>query len=164
MVVVALFSAATQSPGTVGPPLVDQPRKSWRELAPCGTDGGALTFTCAPTGRNTLQGVVQAAPSTVTGKPATVLFTVRRDWPVYRASKVTPINCDPAGTVRLRLAEVLPSSHLENRSEERRVGKECRSRWSPHHQKKRKLRITRRHPIIPLERLHLMFAFLHRTR
>ena len=23
--------------------------------------------------------------------------------------------------------------HLENRSEERRVGKECRSRWSPYH-------------------------------
>src|SRR5256885_15636289 len=25
------------------------------------------------------------------------------------------------------------SLHLENRSEERRVGKECRSRWSPYH-------------------------------
>ena len=27
----------------------------------------------------------------------------------------------------------LSSSLLENRSEERRVGKECRSRWSPYH-------------------------------
>ena len=24
-------------------------------------------------------------------------------------------------------------SHLDERSEERRVGKECRSRWSPYH-------------------------------
>ena len=27
----------------------------------------------------------------------------------------------------------LASAHPENRSEERRVGKECRSRWSPYH-------------------------------
>ena len=26
-----------------------------------------------------------------------------------------------------------PVEELENRSEERRVGKECRSRWSPYH-------------------------------
>ena len=26
-----------------------------------------------------------------------------------------------------------PQSYLANRSEERRVGKECRSRWSPYH-------------------------------
>ena len=25
------------------------------------------------------------------------------------------------------------SFHIEDRSEERRVGKECRSRWSPYH-------------------------------
>src|SRR4029077_14283386 len=35
---------------------------------------------------------------------------------------------------------ICPSSH--RRSEERRVGKECRTRWSPHHLKK-KLRDTR---------------------
>src|SRR6266536_802052 len=29
--------------------------------------------------------------------------------------------------------------HRRPRSEERRVGKECRSRWSPHHQKKKKV-------------------------
>ena len=27
----------------------------------------------------------------------------------------------------------LPEWRLDNRSEERRVGKECRSRWSPYH-------------------------------
>ena len=32
-------------------------------------------------------------------------------------------------TVRLRASDAI----LRNRSEERRVGKECRSRWSPYH-------------------------------
>src|SRR5438477_8936153 len=31
-----------------------------------------------------------------------------------------------------------PERHLEMRSEERRVGKECRSRWGPYHEKKKK--------------------------
>src|SRR5438105_15241159 len=31
-----------------------------------------------------------------------------------------------------------------NRSEERRVGKECRSRWSPYHEKKKKKHIRRK--------------------
>src|ERR1039458_2883265 len=101
MVTAASFSAATQSPGTVEPPLVDQPRKSWRELSPCGTDAGALTCTCAPTGRNTLQGVVQAAPSSVTGKPATVLFTVRRDCPVYMAMKRSEEHTSELQSLRL---------------------------------------------------------------
>ena len=30
-------------------------------------------------------------------------------------------------------AVVIPVTHLAERSEERRVGKECRSRWSPYH-------------------------------
>ena len=33
----------------------------------------------------------------------------------------------------LRIIECLKKSGLEIRSEERRVGKECRSRWSPYH-------------------------------
>ena len=28
---------------------------------------------------------------------------------------------------------ILPVDDISNRSEERRVGKECRSRWSPYH-------------------------------
>src|SRR5256884_9790124 len=39
------------------------------------------------------------------------------------------------GGVRLMLG---PASAPEVRSEERRVGKECRSRWSPDHLKKKK--------------------------
>src|SRR2546430_15601248 len=39
------------------------------------------------------------------------------------------------GTVRLGEHDVtnLPPEDLARRSEERRVGKECRSRWSPYH-------------------------------
>src|SRR3989449_7298505 len=37
----------------------------------------------------------------------------------------------PAGHVRAALAGCLPE--VSRRSEERRVGKECRSRWSPYH-------------------------------
>src|SRR6201986_5519459 len=37
------------------------------------------------------------------------------------------------------IAQRLPSEHIVvNRSEERRVGKECRSRWSPYHLKKKR--------------------------
>src|SRR3712207_9234922 len=42
-----------------------------------------------------------------------------------------------------RIRELSPTTRVllmfgvERRSEERRVGKECRSRWSPHHQKKK---------------------------
>src|SRR2546422_7398648 len=36
-----------------------------------------------------------------------------------------------AGTRRLLLTDFVPDSLI--RSEERRVGKECRSRWSPYH-------------------------------
>ena len=40
-----------------------------------------------------------------------------------------------SGNLRLAryLAERLPGVRVDDRSEERRVGKECRSRWSPYH-------------------------------
>ena len=38
----------------------------------------------------------------------------------------------PTGVAE-RLAEVLGDVEIDRRSEERRVGKECRSRWSPYH-------------------------------
>ena len=39
---------------------------------------------------------------------------------------------DPSGNTRLRI--LMQNAKAENmRSEERRVGKECRSRWSPYH-------------------------------
>src|SRR5579885_458570 len=46
----------------------------------------------------------------------------------------------PKAQIRLRGAE-RAIRRLEPRSEERRVGKECRSRWSPYHYKKKNTRI-----------------------
>src|SRR5215813_15257478 len=37
-----------------------------------------------------------------------------------------------------------PRPRRASRSEERRVGKECRSRWSPYHQKKKKKKIKQK--------------------
>ena len=37
------------------------------------------------------------------------------------------------GELRFRLRASDGSSYIRTRSEERRVGKECRSRWSPYH-------------------------------
>ena len=48
-----------------------------------------------------------------------------------------PNNIDPPpadiGFVPNEIIEVIPFEDLLERSEERRVGKECRSRWSPYH-------------------------------
>ncbi len=85
MEVLAVLSAATQSPATGAAPPVDQPSKSWREVLLTGTDAGALTCTCAPAFRVTVQGVVQGDPSTVTTCPAMVLLTVSFACWVYRA-------------------------------------------------------------------------------
>ena len=39
----------------------------------------------------------------------------------------------PVKIAKLSMASTIISSHAGSRSEERRVGKECRSRWSPYH-------------------------------
>src|SRR3712207_9520028 len=86
-----------------------------------------------------------------------------------------PISCSPGLTPAMSAASCEPSSWISNhplrnsgslwsagprpsspgvsrsptgeRSEERRVGKECRSRWSPYHYKK-KDDVVRRHDLI----------------
>src|SRR5437773_11693661 len=61
--------------------------------------------------------------------------------PIYREHE--PIAVGPDGIVGIEAQELLP----QTRSEERRVGKECRSRWSPaHHKKKIRLKPAPRHP------------------
>src|SRR5687768_18608754 len=40
-----------------------------------------------------------------------------------------------------------PAAHRPERSEERRVGKECRSRWSPYHEKKKGRRQNHGEPL-----------------
>src|SRR5436190_21669254 len=41
---------------------------------------------------------------------------------------------------RIKLLEEILSFRMQGRSEERRVGKECRSRWWAYHKKKKRLR------------------------
>ena len=43
------------------------------------------------------------------------------------------VEFDSGKTSGCNLVEVGAANHEEARSEERRVGKECRSRWSPYH-------------------------------
>ena len=69
-----------------------------------------------------------ATPWTAAHK-ASLSFTISQSFPKFMSIKlVTPSNhlilCCPL----LLLPSIFPS-----RSEERRVGKECRSRWSPYH-------------------------------
>ena len=80
---------------------------------------------------------------------AGALWNELHDRPPERAFRVRTVSLDggpvrsPYGvafTPESRLEEVertdiviVPTSGLELRSEERRVGKECRSRWSPYH-------------------------------
>src|SRR2546430_10187888 len=47
--------------------------------------------------------------------------------------RATPPNLSSAEQCRKVASPLHASSPQENRSEERRVGKECRSRWSPYH-------------------------------
>src|SRR5262249_61591287 len=44
------------------------------------------------------------------------------------------------GLIRVRNIRALNGRFNTSRSEERRVGKECRSRWSPSHEKKKEIR------------------------
>ena len=46
--------------------------------------------------------------------------------------RITLVGGD-SGTGKTVLYEMLEDIRLTDRSEERRVGKECRSRWSPYH-------------------------------
>src|SRR5207249_10055450 len=51
--------------------------------------------------------------------------------------KLLPILGTISGkTVKLMVLALICLGNNRQRSEERRVGKECRSRWSPYHQKK----------------------------
>src|SRR5436853_6941667 len=63
--------------------------------------------------------------------PFTTLF---RSLPV-RASQLTVAHLVPEIAGQLDLLAAVNAG--QQRSEERRVGKECRSRWSPYHEKKK---------------------------
>src|SRR5918993_1939178 len=57
-------------------------------------------------------------------------LTHKKDAPGGRAG---PAGCSPRAPALSRVAALHGCEPLRVRSEERRVGKECRSRWSPYH-------------------------------
>src|SRR5256885_3805567 len=82
----------------------------------------------------------------VTGVQTCALPICSEDWPVQRHQKIipslildklpTPVlsNGAPQSAMRPLAARIAaPDLRCRIRSEERRVGKECRSRWSPYH-------------------------------
>src|SRR3712207_7345336 len=78
---------------------------------------------------------VQTCALPISGLPATASRPRRR--PRARAGSLPPLLHEPGWD---RLGRVVPSRRRArpgrdgpDRSEERRVGKECRSRWSPYH-------------------------------
>src|SRR5947207_14087739 len=77
-------------------------------------------------------------------KCATLLSTPVTKLSRANTSQPSEINrshrCDPRKPAPpVTTARMKPPSHFSRstRSEERRVGKECRSRWSPYHEKKK---------------------------
>ena len=48
-------------------------------------------------------------------------------------SAQTPLYKQSSAPVESRVKDLLGRMTVDERSEERRVGKECRSRWSPYH-------------------------------
>src|SRR6266536_3871524 len=68
--------------------------------------------------------------------------------PIFRAG------ASSGSTARSTCRGTRSTSRVGPRSEERRVGKECRSRWSPDHLKKKNLP----HPPLAVSRVHLGHA------
>ena len=59
----------------------------------------------------------------------------RRDWMVLQNERIQQILREAVSDPELMVSFTAPSHEplKDKRSEERRVGKECRSRWSPYH-------------------------------
>src|SRR5208283_1861302 len=93
------LSVPTQSPAAAGT-LPLHPLISARVPVPSGTEAGALTRTCVPTGNCMLQGVPQVVPFTVTVRPASELVTVRDPTGLYVATIRMPVSAALAGTVK----------------------------------------------------------------
>src|SRR5947209_19164250 len=75
-------------------------------------------------------------------------ITARSSGRVESAPKAGRVKTREEGMIRLARCKLfpLPSSLTRfMRSEERRVGKECRSRWSPYHEKKKQHNIRLRY-------------------
>src|SRR2546430_14602291 len=60
------------------------------------------------------------------GHPTAETLAALRRVPTYRTDRDGTVELDQSGN-----AQLIVRTHANGRSEERRVGKECRSRWSP---------------------------------
>src|SRR5256886_17228125 len=85
-------------------------------------------------------GIPTVAPAQVASAPAAAQdpiaqLVARLDLEQYKATikGLTQFGDRRQGTDRNRAAVNWIEAQLRSRSEERRVGKECRSRWSPYH-------------------------------
>ena len=102
-------------------------------------DGAAWSLVPSPnpfpSGTNELKGVAAVSPTDVwavgaASGPTTALVSLIEHWDGSRWS-VMP-SPRPGSMGYLSSISVVAANH-SSRSEERRVGKECRSRWSPYH-------------------------------
>src|ERR1043166_7477451 len=76
--------------------------------------------------------VTRAALLSARGNSGVILSQIARGPAESLAAEADPI--DPPAIARaVRAASDAAYGAVRERSEERRVGKECRSRWSPHH-------------------------------
>src|SRR5690606_15239324 len=96
---------------------------------------------------STQKGVENAFPVDIFGPPRISSYSVRpnlgaggREFKSHRPDHVDgPFSC--VGSLRLGIMrEAAHAGVAQWRSEERRVGKECRSRWAPDRQKKKNAR------------------------
>src|SRR3989441_2526141 len=82
--------------------------------------GGSVVTITASLARNPIRGVKAAVPMITKGGLATIIQHLAMEY----AKDGIRVNAVAPGVVY---------TPLQRRSEERRVGKECRSRWSPYH-------------------------------
>src|SRR2546422_11282465 len=80
---------------------------------------------------DTIHVSVTASDGTASSAAAVDQVTVANSAPVVGSVAISPSSPTTNQTLT-----ATPSGFTDARSEERRVGKECRSRWSPAHEKK----------------------------
>src|SRR5260370_392454 len=125
------FSDAPVGPADLGLDvfdLVDQAQQR-RQLAVAAAGGADVVDEARRVGQVAGLAVAQRQPREDAGHLEVALQAHPLHAPVELAEIVAPAAL-AARADQSRLARLLPVTH---RSEERRVGKECRSRWSPYH-------------------------------
>src|SRR2546425_13258909 len=110
---------------------VNAPRPSVR-LESIGPPPPPIVTRCSTT-QARASGVPSGPPCTT--RPETTTRCARRSPPAppTRQARVSALRSELAEVFRVEVLEVRLELVGIERSEERRVGKECRSRWSPYH-------------------------------